>query len=72
MKRTGDIVYYAGCIIAMPSVLLALGNAGVLMRGTDHPDAAVSRIIIGVVTALGAWLAGWIGRFLITGDWDMP
>jgi hypothetical protein len=72
LRRLGDAVCFIGCIVALPSLFLALGNAGVLMQGTDHPNLAISRIIIGAVTAVGAWLAGWVARYFIVGDWDIP
>jgi hypothetical protein len=69
--RLGNVLYWAGCIVAVPFAFWAVVNSSMLLMGflggTTLPGENMRHILISGTAALGAWLVGRACRYVLAG-----
>lgn len=70
VARLGNVLYWLGCLVAVPFVLWAGGNAAVLagaFGGSTMPGENAWHIAVSLGAAIGAWLTGRALRYILAG-----
>ena len=68
--RVGVVLYWFGCIVAVPFALWAIVNAFVLLGffgGISLPGENMQHVMTSILAAVAAWLGGRACRYLLAG-----